>query len=401
MTSLIKRILVYTPNSIGLGHLFRTLAVITGIRKQRPDIDFLVLTGSSLPNVLLESNIEVIKLPGIEQDINGDRPKFRPRRMNSLEIGDLISIRKKIIEDVFYWFKPDAVIMEHKIAGLLNEAEPLLQAKAEAAGKKEDFALVHISRGILGTNGVQQVAGFDRSLKIPDLYDLIYVLEDESKADEWRAIRKSSGRAGSNIHFFGGITIKTRSELPPRDEVLRRLGLPDRPIILASLGRHGNVTELFARAAAACEEQGFRKHQLVVIKDPYLQENEKAKLNASAVKLKAIILPFVFELIDLINISDLTISRCGCNTVNEIQLTGARAVVIPERHPSGEQEQRAGRLPPTIMVMNESQVLDGELALVMPQLLKQPAPAGRDYDKYKIGRRIIRDLENWAVRRRQ
>ena len=42
MSGNIKRVLVYTHNSIGLGHAFRTLAVITGMRKWRPDIDFLI-----------------------------------------------------------------------------------------------------------------------------------------------------------------------------------------------------------------------------------------------------------------------------------------------------------------------------------------------------------------------
>jgi len=59
----IKRILVYTHNSIGVGHAFRTSAVITGIRKWRPDIDFLVVSGTSVPQVFFREGVEVIKLP--------------------------------------------------------------------------------------------------------------------------------------------------------------------------------------------------------------------------------------------------------------------------------------------------------------------------------------------------
>ena len=63
MQRAIKRVLVYTHNSIGMGHAFRTLAVITGIKHHRPDIDFLVLSGSSIPHLFLSHGIEVIKLP--------------------------------------------------------------------------------------------------------------------------------------------------------------------------------------------------------------------------------------------------------------------------------------------------------------------------------------------------
>ncbi|MBM3299753.1 MAG: hypothetical protein FJY85_07345, partial [Deltaproteobacteria bacterium] len=62
---LIKRILVYTHNSIGLGHAFRTLAVVTGIKKWRPDIDFLVMSGCSIPQIFFQEGIEVVKLPSV------------------------------------------------------------------------------------------------------------------------------------------------------------------------------------------------------------------------------------------------------------------------------------------------------------------------------------------------
>ncbi len=66
----IKRILVYTHNSIGLGHAFRTLAAITGIKKWRPDIDFLVISGTSIQQIFFKEGIEVIKLPSIKLDID-------------------------------------------------------------------------------------------------------------------------------------------------------------------------------------------------------------------------------------------------------------------------------------------------------------------------------------------
>ena len=54
------------------------------------------------------------------------------------------------------------------------------------------------------------------------------------------------------------------------------------------------------------------------------------------------------------------ISRAGYNTVNEILLTGAKAVLIPECHGGGEQEQRAMSIQNVnILVAGEEDILNG------------------------------------------
>ncbi|MBU2547078.1 MAG: hypothetical protein KKB20_01585 [Proteobacteria bacterium] len=400
--ALINRLLVYTPNSIGLGHLFRTLAVATGIRRCRPDLDILVLTGSSLPQVLLKEGIEVVKLPGIMQEVENESRTYRPRHLSGLGIDHLIRLRKKIIEDVFTFYQPDAVMLEHKLAGLMGEASVLLRQKIAAAGKADEFALIHLSRGNLGRLGIPRVFDFDSErYDLVDLYDYHYILDDASEAAAWRILRESTPGLRDKIFFLGKTTIKTRAELPSRPEVLKRLGLPDQSIILASLGRHGDISGIFSRLLGACETAGLMPdRQLAVILDPYLKEETREELERLGRSVDVIFLPFVFNLIELINISELVVCRAGYNTVNEIQLTGVKAVVIPEHHPSGEQELRAAGLSGNIAVIHEKDVLGGGLTEILPEVLnRKPAPSGYDFNKYEIGRRIIEDLESWAARR--
>ncbi|MBW1712096.1 MAG: hypothetical protein JRJ59_02975, partial [Deltaproteobacteria bacterium] len=82
----IKKILVYTHNSIGLGHAVRTLSVITGIRKSRPDIEFMVLSGTSVPQLFFKEGIELVKLPSTRLDIEPDGQFLRPRYLPSLNL---------------------------------------------------------------------------------------------------------------------------------------------------------------------------------------------------------------------------------------------------------------------------------------------------------------------------
>ena len=86
MDESIKRILVYTHNSIGLGHAFRTLAVITGIKKWRPDIDFLVISGTSIPQIFFKEGIEVIKLPSVKLDIDREDSPMHSRYLSGFDL---------------------------------------------------------------------------------------------------------------------------------------------------------------------------------------------------------------------------------------------------------------------------------------------------------------------------
>ena len=93
----IKRILVYTHNAIGLGHVFRTLAVMTGIRRHRADIDFMVLTGSSVPHMFLNEGLEVIKLPGVKREVDLPDQPLRPRYLSGFNLEEVFACRRRMI----------------------------------------------------------------------------------------------------------------------------------------------------------------------------------------------------------------------------------------------------------------------------------------------------------------
>jgi predicted glycosyltransferase len=111
----IKRILVYTHNSIGLGHAFRTLAVITGMKKWRPDIDFLVVSSTSVPQIFFKEGIEVIKLPSVKIDIDHKDNPMQSRYLAGFELETIFDFRQRLIMASFDFFQPDALIIEHNM----------------------------------------------------------------------------------------------------------------------------------------------------------------------------------------------------------------------------------------------------------------------------------------------
>jgi len=104
--------------------------------------------------------------------------------------------------------------------------------------------------------------------------------------------------------------------------------------------------------------------------------------------------------VDLVNHSELVISRAGYNMVNEILLTGAKAILVPESHGGGEQELRVQKTDQkNIKTITEDEVLsDGMEHVVLDSLRSEVAGTACKFDKYAIGRQIIDDLEGWKSR---
>ncbi len=401
----IKRILIYTHNSIGLGHAFRTLAVITGIKKLRPDIDFLVISGTSIPQIFFREGIELIKLPSIGLDIDSQDSPMYSRYLTGFQLAEIFDFRQRIIMESFAFFQPDVLIVEHNMTGQMSELIPVLMKKWMRKGGPVDFCLVHMCRGIMKWVPLlaipyQNPRHRSESIYIGSLYDFMYVLEDREVIDINKAFLGNDPDLEKKIRYLGKITHKAPSELTPRKETLERFGLPDRGIILISLGRNHRVAALAQALFLALERSGIKAtHEVVMFLDPYLDLDAARSIREDPLSEGVRFKTFVPDLVDLVSHSDLVVSRAGYNTVNEILLTGVRAILIPERHGGGEQEIRArGLCEDRIRMLSEEEVIENHPGEVMLDLLNRPAgPGSHRFDKYEIGKKIITDLENWKA----
>jgi predicted glycosyltransferase len=401
----IKRILVYTHNSIGLGHAIRTLAVITGIKKWRPDIDFLVISGTSVPQIYFREGIEVIKLPSIKLDIDSKGSPMHSRYLSGFDLEAIFDFRQTIILSTFNFFQPDALIIEHNMTGQMSELIPLLMKKWMRKGGPVDFPLVHVCRGIMKWIPLlripyQNPRHRSESINIGGLYDFMYVLEDREVIDINKAFLGSDPDLEKKIKYLGKITNKVHEELPSRAAGLERFGLPDKRTILISLGRSRQVFDLSVKMLEMFEQIGLdTRWQVVIVVDPYVEPAAAEALRDHPLARDVRFLPFVPDLVDLLCHAELVISRAGYNTVNEVLLTGAKALIIPESHGGGEQEQRGRSLKEShIRVASESEVLNGDCEQLLRDLLDDPAiPVRHKFDKYDIGKTIIQDLESWKT----
>jgi len=409
MNNHIKRILVYTHNSIGVGHAFRTSAVITGIKKWRPDIDFIVISGTSVPQVFFREGIEVIKLPSVKLDIDCKDNPLRSRYLSGFQLESIFDFRQSLILATFDFMQPDALIIEHNMTGQMSELIPLLMKKWMRKGGPVDFVVAHVCRGIMKWVPLlripyQNPRHRSESINIGSLYDFMYVLEDRDVIDINKEFLGNDPELEKKIHYLGKITNKTLDELPNRTQTLERFGLPDMPLIVVSLGRNCRVLDLSLSLLDFINRYNLRsKYQIVMVVDTYLDPKSGATLMSHPLGQGVRFLGFALDLVELFNHADLVISRAGYNTMNEILLTGVKAVIIPESHGSGEQEQRArsGQYD-NMIVLNEEETLEANFGDKIVRFLDTGSRSiPRSFDKYATGKRIIDDLENWRTTTRE
>ncbi len=398
-----ERIMYYTHNSIGLGHAFRAVAVITGMKKHRPDIDFLVVSGTSVPELFLRNGIEIVKLPSVKFHIDEDTYYLGPRYLDHCSVEEISDLRQKIIEDTFSTFRPDVLIVEHNMLGQRGEIIPLLLKKWRQIPQEDTFALVHISRGILRNPSLIEAPFNDRrqrseSIYVGDLYNFIYVMEDREVIDVNKAYFGNRRSLKKKIQYMGKITVKTRGELAPKEDVHHMVNGSGHEIILVSLGRRKSalrIAEILFRAFYDLNLQNT--YRLVFVIDPYLDPGLKEQMVQRFSNGHVSFFDFLPNLVDIINVSSLVIGRAGYNTLSEILLTDSKAILIPEEHGHQEQETRLDKVQnANISVLYEENLTLERFRETLDHMLhRDPVSLNCSFDKYAIAKKILQDLDGY------
>ncbi|MEJ2717301.1 MAG: hypothetical protein P8182_09205, partial [Deltaproteobacteria bacterium] len=218
----------------------------------------------------------VIKLPSIKLDIDGADNRMLPRYLSNFDLETIFDFRQRIILETFDFFKPDAFIIEHNMTGQMSELIPVLMKKWMRKGGPADFAVAHISRGIMRWVPLlkipyQNPRHRSESINIGELYDFMYVLEDKEVIDINKAFLGDDPELEKKIRYLGKITNKIHEELAARDDVTSRFALSNKPIVLVSLGRNRMVEAISAKLLKSFENtRVIPDCQVVMILDPYL-----------------------------------------------------------------------------------------------------------------------------------
>jgi hypothetical protein len=119
------RLLVYSQDGLGLGHLRRTSNLIAEVLSSRPEVGVLTVSDSPLGKFFpTAGNHDYLKLPSIR--------KAGPGNWNALALPlpfpEVFSLRRELLRVAALRFRPDVVLVDHMPHGAMGELLPTLKA---------------------------------------------------------------------------------------------------------------------------------------------------------------------------------------------------------------------------------------------------------------------------------
>ena len=329
-----RRILIYSHDSFGLGHLRRCRAIAHGLVDAYRNLSVLILSGSPIIGSFeFKSRVDFIRVPGVIKLRHGDYVSLQLH----LDINQTLAIRSSIIEHTALSFKPDIFLVDKEPLGLRGEIEKTLKVL-----KKHGCRLVLGLRDVMDDPGLL-APEWERKKVMPalrNLYDQIWVYGLPQICNPMEGICVPPA-VRDKVHYTGYLRRHV-----PRDDGISTGTLPGypRPYILVTTGGGGDGEELIDWVIRAYEDFPDLAPGALLVFGPFMPHKKRGEFLQRIAKLprvEAITFDSVIE--GLIKDAEGVICMGGYNTFCEILSLDKRAIVIPRTRPRMEQYIRTSR----------------------------------------------------------
>ena len=119
-----KRVLIYSHDSFGLGHLRRCRAIAHSMVEADPALSILILSGSPIIGSFdFRSRVDFVRVPGVIKLRNGEYVSLNLH----IDIEETLAMRSSIIRHTADIFDPDMLIVDKEPLGLRGEVRDTLQ----------------------------------------------------------------------------------------------------------------------------------------------------------------------------------------------------------------------------------------------------------------------------------
>ena len=331
------KILMYSHDTYGLGHIRRCLAMALSLRKSPANI--LIITGSLLAGRFKSPmRIDFVRIPGMIKVTN---EQYLPLSMK-LEATEVLEIRKKIILATAMAFQPDFFIVDKAPLGLKRDVVDTLHwLKSDCPACTSILGLRDIMDGAASTVEDWRDKGIYDAMD--ELYREIWVYGCRNFYDPVREYAIPPHIA-SKVYFTGYIPRKIPS---PEDVTATRrdLGIrSDEKLVLVTTGGGGDgypLINLFLSAFERHQGGTPRGVRVVVVTGPFMPSSSSQEVIKKAESLGFITLKFHRYMESLIGAAQVVVSMGGYNTLCEIASQKKPSLIVPRVVPREEQLIRA------------------------------------------------------------
>ena len=326
------RILIYSHDSFGLGHLRRCRAIAHSLIVRYKGVSVLILSGSPIIGSFdFKARVDFVRLPGVIKLKDGEYTSLGLH----IDLDLTMSMRESIIYHTAAIFKPDIFLVDKEPTGLKGEVVSTLEM-LRAGG----------TINVLGLRDVMDEAStlkaeWERKNVLPVLEDLyhdiwIYGLKEMGNPVESLGLSDS---VKQKISYTGYLD----RELPNDRNWIARVNLDD-PYILVTAGGGGDGVEMIDWVIRAYETDPGIPYRAIIVTGPFMQPVNQQEFHDRCEALdKVDIITFDNHMELLMEQSAAVVAMGGYNTFCEILSLDKPALIVPRSVPRQEQLIRASR----------------------------------------------------------
>jgi predicted glycosyltransferase len=325
-----RRVLLYSHDTFGLGHLRRSRTIAQALTAADPDLSALILTGSPVAGRFdFPDRVDFVRLPGVVKLPDG---AYKSHNL-AVDVDETTRLRAALLEAAAETFEPDLIIVDKEPWGFRGELSGVLGPARERG-----------ARIVLGVRDVldepralaEEWARKDAVAAVETLYDELWIYGTPEICRPLDGLPLSAAARARAI--YAGY-LRRESPVWPNGA---RPPLPD-DFVLVTTGGGGDGEDLIDWALAAYERDPDIPVNAVLVYGPFMPADLRAEFDRRAERFGGRLTTMAFDsrMERLVQEARGVVAMGGYNTFCEILSFDRPAVIAPRTSPRLEQFIRA------------------------------------------------------------
>ena len=324
-----KRVLMYSHDSFGLGHLRRCRTIAHSLVEDFGGLSVLIISGSTIAGAFdYRSRVDFVKIPSVIKLRNGEYTSLD----RHIDLQETLEMRASIIRSTAETFQPDIFIVDKEPLGLRGEVEETLSYL-----KTRGTTLVLGMRDVMDATHLleKEWAPGDVMRKIGLYYDTVWVYGPPDFYNPLTGLEVPHS-VQSKIQYLGFL-----QRTVPLAETGHK---PDGDYILVTPGGGGDGADLIHDVLEAYQQDASLQHRALIVLGPYMPKKQRRKLVKKGKSVPWVdIIEFDSGMEELVFGARAVVAMGGYNTYCEILSFDKPALIVPRVRPREEQLIRARR----------------------------------------------------------
>ena len=325
-----KRVLIYSHDSFGLGHLRRCREIAHALVAADRNLSVLILSGSPIIGSFdFRARVDFVRIPGVIKLRNGEYTALKLH----LDIDETLALRASIIEHTTKVYDPDLLLVDKEPLGLRGEVEPALKyLKSQGRPCVLGLRDVMDEPSLLAPEWERK----DAVSALARYYDEIWVYGLPQICEPLKGL-KLPGKVKQAMTYTGYL----KRRLPKTGSQLRLEKIHE-PYLLITVGGGGDGEQIIDWVLRAYEADSEIPYPALLVLGPFMGSTLQTDFQRRAARLGNVeAITFDAHIESLMDRALGVVSMGGYNTFCEILSFDKRAVIVPRTEPRMEQYLRA------------------------------------------------------------